>query len=59
MVDVRPRLVALLSALGLVPVVYYMQGTGRPVVWAAIVCVLLITGSLVLIFGPAEDPTAH
>lgn len=50
-----PRIVGLLSLLGLLPVAYYLVGTGRTVVAFSIACVLVIALSLYLML----QPTAH
>lgn len=42
----NPRIMTLLALLGLAPVAYYLQGTGRTIVALALVNVVLITASL-------------
>lgn len=48
------RTVAAVGLLTLVPVAYYLQGTGRAVVWLSLLSVLLVVASLALMLGPAE-----
>ncbi|EMA30675.1 hypothetical protein [Haloarcula japonica] len=50
-----PRLVTLLALLGLAPVAYYMQGTGRTIVALSLVSVVIIASSLFLMTKPAES----
>ncbi|MFB6309387.1 MAG: hypothetical protein ABEH35_08665 [Haloarculaceae archaeon] len=49
---VRPQIVGLLALLGLLPVAYYLTGTGQSIVAFSLVCVLLIAGSLYWMFQP-------
>lgn len=49
-----PRLVTLLALLGLAPVAYYMQGTGRSIVALSLISVVVIAGSLFLMTKPTE-----
>jgi len=46
-----PRRVTFLALLGLAPVAYYIQGTGRTVVALSLVSVVIITASLYLMTG--------
>ena len=50
-----PRLVTLLALLGLAPVAYYMQGTGRSIVALSLISVVIIAGSLFLMTKPTES----
>ncbi|MDQ2072464.1 hypothetical protein ACODNH_19460 [Haloarcula sp. NS06] len=50
-----PRLVTLLALLGLAPVAYYMQGTGRSIVALSLLSVVIIAGSLFLMTKPTES----
>ncbi|MFB9812206.1 MULTISPECIES: hypothetical protein [Haloarcula] len=50
-----PRLVTLLALLGLAPVAYYMQGTGRTIVALSLVSVVIIASSLFLMTKPTES----
>ena len=50
-----PRLVTLLALLGLAPVAYYMQGTGRSIVVLSLISVVIIAGSLFLMTKPTES----
>ena len=52
-----PRLMTLLALLGLAPVAYYMQGTGRSIVALSLVSVLIIAGSLFWMTKPTEPST--
>ncbi|WP_191906131.1 MULTISPECIES: hypothetical protein [unclassified Haloarcula] len=52
-----PRLVTLLALLGLAPVAYYMQGTGRSIVALSLVSVIIIAGSLFWMTQPTESRT--
>jgi len=52
-----PRKLTLLALLGLAPVAYYLQGTGRTIVALSLVSVVLIAASLFTMTGPAESPT--
>jgi len=54
----RTRSIGLLAVLALAPVTYYTLGTGQLIVWASLVCVVLITASLFWMFGPAEETAA-
>jgi len=58
MAESSPRLVTLLALLGLAPVAYYLQGTGRTVVALSLVSVGLIGASLYLMTGPHEGQAA-
>ncbi|WP_336339321.1 hypothetical protein [Haloarcula brevis] len=53
-----PRIVTLLALLGLAPVAYYMQGTGRSIVALSLVSVVIIAGSLFWMTQPTESSTA-
>ncbi|NHX38089.1 MULTISPECIES: hypothetical protein [Haloarcula] len=53
-----PRLVTLLALLGLAPVAYYMQGTGRTIVALSLISVVIIAGSLFLMTKPTEPSPA-
>ncbi|EMA12425.1 hypothetical protein BDK61_2168 [Haloarcula quadrata] len=53
-----PRLVTLLALLGLAPVAYYMQGTGRTIVALSLISVVIIAGSLFLMTKPTESSPA-
>ncbi|AAV46102.1 unknown [Haloarcula marismortui ATCC 43049] len=53
-----PRLVTLLALLGLAPVAYYMQGTGRTIVALSLISVVIIAGSLFLMTKPTESSLA-
>ncbi|MDS0260634.1 hypothetical protein NDI56_14605 [Haloarcula sp. S1CR25-12] len=53
-----PRHVTLLALLGLVPVAYYILGTGRTIVALSLVSVVIITASLYLMTGDHEGQTA-
>ncbi|EMA24294.1 hypothetical protein [Haloarcula argentinensis] len=50
-----PRLVTLLALLGLAPVAYYMQGTGRTIVALSLISVVIIAGSLFWMTKPTES----
>jgi hypothetical protein len=52
-----PRLMTLLALLGLAPVAYYMQGTGRSIVALSLVSVVIIAGSLFWMTKPTESST--
>ncbi|SDW91102.1 hypothetical protein SAMN05443574_10981 [Haloarcula vallismortis] len=52
-----PRLMTLLALLGLAPVAYYMQGTGRSIVALSLTSVVIIAGSLFLMTKPTESST--
>ena len=54
----RTRLVAALMLLSLVPVGAFVADRAVTYVALAAVCVLLVTASLYLLFGPADEPTA-
>jgi len=54
----NPRIVTLLALLGLAPVAYYMQGTGRTIVALSLVSVVIIAASLYLMTASAESPAA-
>ncbi|AEM57355.1 conserved hypothetical protein [Haloarcula hispanica ATCC 33960] len=47
----------LLALLGLAPVAYYMQGTGRSIVALSLVSVVIIAGSLFWMTQPTESST--
>ncbi|EMA10364.1 hypothetical protein C437_03636 [Haloarcula vallismortis ATCC 29715] len=47
----------LLALLGLAPVAYYMQGTGRSIVALSLTSVVIIAGSLFLMTKPTESST--
>jgi hypothetical protein len=53
-----PRLVTVLSLLGLAPVAYYLLGTGRTIVALSLVSVVIITVSLFLMTGDHEATAA-
>jgi len=53
-----PRLVTLLALLGLAPVAYYLQGTGRTIVALSLVSVVIIAASLLLMTGDHEGSPA-
>lgn len=53
-----PRVMTILALLGLAPVAYYLQGTGRTIVALSLVSVVLITASLYLMTRPTEPQTA-
>jgi hypothetical protein len=48
----------LLALLGLAPVAYYMQGTGRTIVALSLISVVIIAGSLFLMTKPTESSPA-
>lgn len=54
----RSQIIGLLAVLALAPVTYYLLGTSQIIVWASLVCVVLITASLFWMFGPAEESAA-
>jgi hypothetical protein len=54
----NPRLVTVLALLGLAPVAYYLQGTGRTIVALSLVSVVIIAASLFLMASPHEGQTA-
>ncbi|GGK80606.1 hypothetical protein GCM10009067_36160 [Haloarcula sebkhae] len=45
----------MLALLGLAPVAYYMQGTGRTIVALSLVSVVIIASSLFLMTKPTES----
>ena len=53
-----PRLVTLLALLGLAPVAYYLQGTGRTIVALSLVSVVVIAASLFLMTADHEGTPA-
>jgi len=53
-----PRKLTLLALLGLAPVAYYIQGTGRTIVALSLVSVVIIAASLYTITGTAQSKTA-
>ncbi|MFC6976921.1 hypothetical protein ACFQL1_22950 [Halomicroarcula sp. GCM10025709] len=53
-----PRLVTVLALLGLAPVAYYLQGTGRTIVALSLVSVVIIAASLYLMTAPHEGQPA-
>ncbi|WP_423998769.1 hypothetical protein ACOZ4I_09200 [Haloarcula salina] len=54
----NPRIVTLLALLGLAPVAYYMQGTGRTIVALSLVSVVIIAASLFLMTSSSESTAA-
>ena len=54
--SVSPRLLALVGLLAMVPVALFALGRSAPEVVLSLVCVLLIVGSLVVMFSPLEEP---
>lgn len=58
MASPRPVRIAAVGSLALVPVVLYAIGRSDPLVAFSVVCVVLIAGSLYLMFGPAESESA-
>lgn len=52
-----PRIVTLLALLGLAPVAYYMQGTGRSIVALSLISVVIIAASLFWMTKPSESST--
>jgi hypothetical protein len=55
MPDVTPKHAALLALVALLPLVAFALDRGAFVVVLSVVCVLLIAGSLLLMFGPSES----
>jgi hypothetical protein len=53
-----PRKLTLLALLGLVPVAYYLQGTGRTIVALSLASVVIIAASLYAMTGTAQSKTA-
>jgi len=51
----RPILVAAVGSVALVPVALFAIGRSEPMIALSMLCVLLITASLYLMFGPAES----
>lgn len=54
----NPRIVTLLALLGLAPVAYYLQGTGRMIVALSLINVVIIAASLYLMTAAAESTAA-
>jgi len=52
-----PRNLTLLALLGLAPVAYYLQGTGKTIVALSLVSVVIIAGTLYTMTGTAESRT--
>lgn len=53
--DISPRLMVSLALLALAPVAAFALLKPASIVWLSAGCVLLITGSLYVSFGPVED----
>lgn len=58
MTSARPLRIAVVGLIALVPVSLYAISRSDPAVAFSVLCVLLITGSLYLMFGPAESETS-
>lgn len=60
--ELTPRKVSVLALLALVPVAVYgaLSGEFTPLIGIlAVLCVLLISGSLLLLFGPSPGDGSH
>jgi uncharacterized membrane protein len=59
---IPPRFTGLLALLGLVPITAYLSISGQADVTSSVlsaVNVVIITGSLFLLFGPSEAEQSH
>lgn len=58
MVAFDTRLIAAVCALSLVPVAYYLLGTGRNVVALSLLSVVIVVASLYLMLSPSDRAVA-
>lgn len=53
--DISPRLMAMVGLLALAPVAAFAVMKPAAIVWFSAACVVLIVGSLYLVFGPVDE----